>query len=56
MLAYLLAKATIAGYRAYIQNNSVTIVLPMSVFGHDKSEVRVQVSNVKEYRAIMGDD
>ena len=56
MLNYLVIKALSAGFLAYIENNHVTIVLPMSFFGKDKSEVRVQVSNVKEYKAIMGDD
>lgn len=56
MLKYLVSKAMKAGYTAYIQNNSVTIMLPISFFGKDESVILIQVSNVKEYRAIMGDD
>lgn len=56
MLPYLISKARKAGFSAYIKNNSVTIVLPISFFGKDKSVLLVQVSTIAEYRALMGDD
>ncbi len=55
MLAYLLSKATKAGYKAYLKGGAVVICLPMSFFGHDHSVAKIEVRNAQEYRALMGD-
>lgn len=56
MLKYLLCKARSKGYDAWIEGNHVSIKMMIAFFGHDKSYSVIQVSTVKEYRALMGDD
>ncbi len=56
MFDYLVSKAKSKGFEAWKRSDCVCIKLMIAFFGHDKSYTVMEVRNIREYRAIMGDD
>lgn len=54
MLDYLLRKARRAGHIAYIENNSVTVKLPIIFLGKEISSTTVSITNIQQYNNLLG--